>query len=267
MGHELTGKVAVVTGASSGLGRGIAVGFARAGAKVVIGDLVETSAPGGFDERPELTTAELIASFGGEAAFQPCDVSKVVQVSRLVETAVERFGHLDIFVNNAGVYRGGAFLEQSEADLDACLDVIVKGTWFGAQAAIQRFLAQGGGGNLINIVSTAGLRGHVGQAAYNTAKGAQAMLTRSLALEYAAHALRVNGVCPTYMRTAMSRSGVESPFSDYVRRVVPLGRWGEISDVVELTLFLASDASSFIHGALIPLDGGETLGVAPRADG
>ena len=264
MGHELTGKVAVVTGASSGFGRGIAVGFARAGAKVVVGDLIETSAAGGFDERPELTTAQLIADLGGEAVFQACDVSKATDVSRLVGAAVERFGRLDILVNNAGVYRGGAFHEQSEADLDACLDVIVKGTWFGAQAAIRRFLEQGGGGNLINIVSTAGLRGHVGQAAYNTAKGAQAMLTRSLALEYASQGIRVNGVCPTYVKTAMSRPGFEGPFSEYVRRVVPLGRWGEISDVVELTLFLASDASSFIHGALIPLDGGETLGAVPR---
>ena len=260
MERSLEGKVAVVTGASTGFGRGIAAALARQGAKVAVGDLTDRPAAGNFDEAPELTTAELIGRDGGEAMFHPCDVGRKAEVDALIEAAVARFGRLDIMVNNAGVYRAGPFHELTEDDLDACLNVILKGTWFGAQAAVRRFLAQGGEGNIINVVSTAGLGGHAFQAAYNVAKGAQANLTRCLALEYGRRGIRVNGICPTYMKTAMSRGGFEGDLSASVQRVIPLGRWGEVKDVVDLAVFLASDASSFIHGALIPLDGGETLG-------
>ena len=257
----LAGKVAIVTGASSGFGRGIAVAFARAGMKVVIGDLTSATESGNFDESPDLSTEALIARDGGEAAFKVCDVSSAGDCSALVDATVARFGRLDVVVNNAGVWRGGAFHEIAEADLDACWNVIVKGSWLVAQAAVRRFLVQGDGGNIINIVSTAGIRPHRGQSPYNVAKSAQAGLTRCLALEYASSGIRVNGVCPTYMKTAMSRGGFDNPaFAESVKRVVPLGRWGEIKDVTELAMFLASDNSSFITGALMPLDGGETLG-------
>jgi len=260
----LQGKVAVVTGASSGFGRGIALAYARAGMKVVVADLTEVCRPGNFDEAPDRATASLVADEGGEAQFIRCDVSKAADVDRLISETCERFGRLDVMVNNAGVWRGGPFHEVAEADLDACWNVIVKGSWFGAQAAVRRFLQQGDGGVIINVVSTAGLRGHGGQAPYNVAKAAQANLTRCLALEYGRAGVRVNGICPTYVKTAMSRGGFESAeFNEMVARTNPLGRWGEIEDVVKLAVFLASDASSFIHGALIPLDGGETLGVRP----
>ncbi len=259
--RPLGGTVAVVTGASSGFGRGIAVAFARAGAKVVVGDLTEAAAPGNFDEAPELATADLVRRDGGEASFIRCDVTRAVDADALIAHAAEVFGRLDLVVNNAGVWRGGPFHEVPEAAFDACASVLVKGTWLVSQAAIRRFLAQGGGGNIINIVSTAGLRPHQGQPAYNVAKAAQANLTRCLALEYGREGIRVNGICPTYMKTAMSRGGFDNPsFSQIVERVVPLGRWGEIDDVAELAVFLASGASAFINGALIPLDGGETLG-------
>lgn len=262
VGHpSLPGKVAVVTGGSSGFGRGIAVAFGRAGMKVVVGDVTEQTAAGNFDEAPELSTVELIRRDGGEGSFTVCDVTKVADAAALIHRAVQQFGRIDLVVNNAGVWRGGAFHEVPEAAFDACANVLVKGSWLVGQAAIRQFLAQGGGGNVINIVSTAGLRPHVGQPAYNVAKAAQANLTRCMALEYGREGIRVNGICPTWMKTGMSRGGFESPdFTQVVERVVPLGRWGEIDDVVELALFLASDASAFINGALIPLDGGETLG-------
>jgi NAD(P)-dependent dehydrogenase (short-subunit alcohol dehydrogenase family) len=259
--RPLEGKVAVVTGGSSGFGRAIAVAFARSGAKVVIGDVTEATAPGNFDEAPELSATELIRRDGGEASYVACDVAQAADADALIDHAVQAFGRLDLVVNNAGVWRGGPFHEVPEAAFDACAAVLVKGTWLVSQAAIRRFLAQGGGGALINIVSTAGLRPHQGQPAYNVAKGAQANLTRCLALEYGREGIRVNGICPTYMKTAMSRGGFENPaFTQVVERVVPLGRWGEIVDVANLAVFLASDASAFINGALVPLDGGETLG-------
>lgn len=267
MDREFEGAVALVTGASTGFGRGIAVALARKGARVVIADLQPQAAPGNYDEAPELTTEELIRRDGGEAHFRTCDVARGPQVTEAVAFAVARFGRLDIVVNNAGVYRGGAFHDLEEAALDACFDVIVRGTWHGCQAGIRQFLAQAPdapSGRIVNIVSTAGLRGHPNQAAYDTAKGAQAALTRALAVEYARTEIRINGVCPTYMKTAMSRGAAESPeFDEVLRRAVPRGTWGEVADVVEAVLFLASDRARYLQGVLLPVDGGETAGAAP----
>ena len=259
-------KVIAVTGASTGLGRGIAVAAARAGMRVVAADVAETARQGNFDERPELSTPALIEAEGGEALFVSCDVGIKADADRLVAAAVERFGRLDVLVNNAGVWRGGRFHEIREEAFDACWNVIAKGSWLVSQAAIRQFLAQGRNdhgqaGCIVNVVSTAGLRGHYGQAAYNVAKAAQAGLTRVLALEYGAAGIRVNAICPTNVKTAMSRGGYDRvEHREAINRVNPLGRWGEIDDVVELALYLASDAASFVTGVLIPLDGGETLG-------
>ena len=258
---SLKGRVAVVTGGSSGFGRGIAVAFGRAGMKVVVGDLTEVAAPGNFDEAPELSTQALIHRDGGQASFATCDVTKAADANGLIAHAVQAFGRVDVVVNNAGVWRGGAFHDVTEAAFDACADVLVRGSWLVSQAAIRQFLRQGGQASVINVVSTAGLRPHQGQPAYNVAKAAQANLTRCLALEYGREGIRVNGICPTWMKTAMSRGGFENAdFTQVVERTVPMGRWGEVGDVAELALYLASDASGFINGALIPLDGGETLG-------
>jgi NAD(P)-dependent dehydrogenase (short-subunit alcohol dehydrogenase family) len=259
-------KVMAITGASSGMGRGIALGAARAGMRVVVADIAEAARPGNFDEDPELTTAELITREGGQAVFVQCDVSQAADAQAVVGAAVEQFGRLDILVNNAGVWRGGAFHQIAEADFDLCWNVIAKGSWLTSQAAIRQFLAQGGGGSIINVVSTAGLRGHRGQAPYNVAKAAQANLTRCLAYEYGAQGIRVNAICPTNVKTAMSRGGYEHTAArEGATRNIPLGRWGEIDDVVALALFLASDAAAFITGALVPLDGGETLGAMRSA--
>ena len=189
-----------------------------------------------------------------------CDVTRKTEVDALVEASVTRFGRVDIMINNAGIWRGGPFLDIGEADLDACLAVIVKGSWFGAQAAMRAMIAGGQGGHILNIVSTAGLRGHAGQACYYVAKAAQANLTRCIAIEGAAHGIRANGICPTFMKTAMSRTGFESvEFRENARSHIPVGRWGEATDVANMALFLASKEGSFVDGALIPLDGGETL--------
>lgn len=251
-----------MTGASTGVGRGVALRMAVAGATVVAADLVENAPSGNFDDQPEMTTAELIRHRDGQAMFVACDVTRPADVAGLFVAAEHAYGRLDILVNNAGVYRGGRRIhEMTEEDLNACWEVIVKGSWFAAQEAVKVFLRQGGGGSIINIVSTAGLQGHVNQSVYNMAKSAQAALTRCLALEYAADNIRSNAICPTYLKTAMSRTGFESPeFEAVVARAVPLGRWGEIGDVAALAAFLAADDAAFLNGALIPVDGGETTG-------
>ncbi|MBI5058930.1 SDR family oxidoreductase [candidate division KSB1 bacterium] len=258
---RLDGKVALVTGSSSGFGRGIAEAFAREGAKVVCSDLVQESDSKGFEENISTPTDEAIRNAGGKAIFVKCDVTKQSDVANLVRAGVEKFGRIDIFVNNAGIYRGGGLAhELTEKDLDICYAVNVKGTFFGAQEAVKQFLQQGDGGNIINIVSTAGLQGHPKQSVYNASKGAAANLTRCLAIEYGRNKIRVNGICPTYCKTALTRAFYDNKeFDDMFTKSIPLGRWGEVKDVENLAVFLASDESDYIHGDLIRIDGGETL--------
>ncbi len=258
---RLEDKVAVITGASSGFGRGAARAFAAEGARVVVSDIREEPLEGGFEEDAELTTVKAIEEDGGEAIYVGCDVTKQEQVRDLIKAAVDRFGRLDIMFNNAGIYRGGKITHEfTEEDLDACFNVNVKGTFFGAQEAVKQFLEQGDGGNIINLVSTAGLQGHPNQSVYNTSKGAQANLTRCLAIEYGEKGIRVNGICPTYAKTALTRALFDDKdFDEAFKESIPLKRWGEVEDIAQLAVFLASDESSYIHGDLVRVDGGETL--------
>jgi NAD(P)-dependent dehydrogenase (short-subunit alcohol dehydrogenase family) len=257
----LAGKVAIITGASSGFGRAIAVAFAAQGGKVVVGDLHPDASKGGFEAAPDRTTVEEIKAAGGAATFVRCDVTRQADVAGLVQTAVETYGRLDIMVNNAGIYRGGKLAHEfSEEDLDACWTVNVKGTWFGCQEAVKQFLKQRTGGNIVNLVSTAGLQGHPKQSVYNISKGGQANLTRCMAIEYGQNGIRVNGICPTYAKTALTRALFDDKgFDDFFTQSIPLKRWGEATDVANLAVFLASCESSYIHGDLVRIDGGETL--------
>jgi NAD(P)-dependent dehydrogenase (short-subunit alcohol dehydrogenase family) len=258
---RLEDKVVIVTGSSSGFGRGIAKACAAEGAKIVVSDVHEKPNTGGFEDDAGLTTVETIEKAGGQAVYVNCDVTKSDQVAALVAEAVEAFGRLDVMVNNAGVYRAGKRLHEfSEADLDVCFDVNAKGTFFGAQEAIKQFLAQGDGGVIINLVSTAGLQGHPNQSVYNISKGAQANLTRCLAIENGKDKIRVNGICPTYAKTSLTRALFDDKdFDQSFTESIPLKRWGEVDDIANLAVFLASDESTYIHGDLIKVDGGETL--------
>ena len=258
---RLGGKVAIVTGASSGFGRAIARAFAREGAKVVVSDIREQPLAGGFEDDLDTTTVQAIEADGGTAMYVSCDVTRPDQVQAMIEATVNAFGRLDILMNNAGIYRGGKLMHEfTEEDLDACFTVNVKGTWFPSQEAIKQFLRQGNGGNIINLVSTAGLQGHPRQSVYNTSKGAQANLTRCLAIEYGHEGIRVNGICPTYAKTALTRELFDDKDFDRVfTESIPLKRWGEAEDIANLAVFLASEESSYIHGDLVRIDGGETL--------
>ena len=258
---RLKNKVAVITGSSSGFGRAIALSFAAEGAKVVCSDLSKDADSKGFEKDLAVPTDEAIRKAGGEAIFVKCDVTKLKDVKALVKAAVDKFKRLDIMVNNAGIYRGGKKVHEfTEEELDVCYNVNVKGTFFGAQEAVKQFLKQGKGGNIINLISTAGLGGHPNQSVYNTSKGAAANLTRCLAIEYGQDKIRVNGICPTYAKTALTRAFYEDKnFDKMFVESIPLKRCGEAEDVSNLAVFLASDESSYIHGDLIKLDGGEQL--------
>jgi len=259
--QRLKDKVAIITGSSSGFGRAIAEKFAVEGAKVVCSDIRKDPNPQGFEDDITVPTHQVIQKRGGEAILVECDVSKADQVKNLIKDAVDNFGKLDIMVNNAGVYRvGKLFHEFTEEDLDACYNVNVKGMFFGSQEAVKQFLKQGKGGNIINIISVAGLGGYPRQAVYNISKAAAANLTNSLAIEYGREGIRVNGICPTYCKTSMTREVyADKEFAKAFAERIPLGRWGEAKDVADLAVFLASDESEFIHGDLIRVDGGERL--------
>ncbi|KAH0267227.1 hypothetical protein KCU91_g10249, partial [Aureobasidium melanogenum] len=264
---RLQNKVVLITGASSGFGRASAILFASEGATVVIADITEKALAGGFEADIDQTTADVIKSKGGKAIFFQCDVTKESQVTAAVQAAVDNFGRLDIMFNNAGIYRGGKLMDQfTEQDLDITFNVNVKGTFFGTQAAVRQFRKQeknsttGQRGVIVNLVSTAGLQGHPSQSVYNISKGAQANLTRCAAIEYGPEGIRVNGICPTYAKTALTRDLWDN--MDFMRTFadsVPLKRWGEMTDVARLALYLASDESSYVHGDLVRIDGGETL--------
>ncbi|MBN3823769.1 SDR family oxidoreductase [Burkholderia sp. Ac-20384] len=258
---RLNGKIAIVTGASSGFGRGIALAYAAEGAKVVVSDVHEVPNKGGFEDNSQLTTVAAIREGKGEATYVSCNVTKQSEVENLVREAVRLYGGLDIIVNNAGIYRAGKLAHEfGVEDLDACFDVNVRGVWFGCQEAIKVFLKQPTGGNIINVVSTAGLQGHPNQSVYNISKGAAANLTRCLAIEYGRNKIRVNGICPTYAKTSLTRALFDDKnFDQTFKEMIPLKRWGEVEDIANLAIFLGSDESSYIHGDLIRIDGGETL--------
>jgi NAD(P)-dependent dehydrogenase (short-subunit alcohol dehydrogenase family) len=259
--NRLNGKVAVVTGSSSGFGRGIAQAFAAEGAKIVCSDIRREADSNGFENDINKPTDEVIRINGGTAIFVKCDVTIGNEVETLIKDTIREFERLDIIVNNAGVYRGGKLLHEfTEEDLDVCYNVNVKGVFLCSKEAVKQFVKQGGGGNIINIVSTAGLGGHPRQSVYNTSKGAAANLTNCLAVEYGAHNIRVNGICPTYCKTALTKLLWEDQtFRDSFIESIPLKRWGEVEDVANLAVFLASDESSYIHGDLVKIDGGEQL--------
>jgi len=257
---KLQGKVAIVTGSSSGFGRGIAKAFAAEGAKVVCSDIRKEARAEGYEDDIKLSTDEAIRKAGGEAIFVKCDVTKEADVKALVEAAVKKYGKLDIMMNNAGVFtRMAKIHECTEEEYDFTMGVNTKGVWNGCKFGISHMIKQGNGGRVINLVSIGGLVGLANEPAYCASKGASANLTRQLAIDYAPDSITVNGICPNYAATAMCRDYYDDPsVKEFVENITPLKRWVKIEEVVALAVFLASDDAAYITGANIPIDGGFT---------
>lgn len=244
----LTAKVAIVTGAASGIGRAIALLYARHGAKVLVSD-VQTQA----GEH----TAELIRQAGGDAQFVAADVSRAADCENLVRAALARHGRLDIACNNAGI--GGALAPTADYPLEAWDQVIgvnLSGVFYCMKYQIPAMLA-GGGGAIVNIASILGAVGFATAPAYTAAKHGVIGLTRTAALEYSARGVRVNAVGPGFIRTPMI-APIEQ--DDAVRQQCvgwhPIGRFGEPEEVAEMVLWLSSDKAGFVTGAYLPVDGG-----------
>ena len=256
--NRLVGKVAIVTGANSGIGRATAHLFAREGAKVVCVDL--------RDER-EPRVDRLIQEEGGAATFLQADVSKREDAERMVQAAIDQFGGLDILFNNAGVGVHKALHEFSDEEWDFVLNVNLRGVFNGARAALPRFLAQGHG-NIVSTASTHGILGTRNYPAYCATKAAIINLTRQMAMDYGP-AVRVNCVCPgpidtpryrEYPAVARYPEGMTDEERDQMGRNVPgLHRMGQPEEVAYCVLFLASDESSYVTGHALVVDGGQTI--------
>ena len=249
---RLEERIAIVTGAGSGNGRGIALRFAEEGARVVAADVdIETARE----------TAALVSDAGGEALAVRADVSRREQVAAMVEAASERYGGVDILVNNAGVETLVPLLDLEESEWDRVVATNLKGAFLCGQIAARAMVSAGTAGAIVNIASINAKIALSGQAHYTSSKGGLVMLTKSMALDLAPHGIRVNAVGPGVIETRMT----ERSLSDPRRRAmllskVPLGRVGQPREVANAALFLASDEASYITGTTLYVDGGWLAG-------
>jgi len=253
MKMEFDGKVAVVTGGTSGIGRDASILFARAGAKVVVA---------GRREVEGKETIDLIRAEGGDGLFVKTDVALAAEVQALLRKTVEKFGRVDMAFNNAGIE--GALIpiaEQSEEDWDRTIDINLKGTWLCLKYEIQQMVKQGGGGAIVNMASVAGLIGSAGFATYCASKHGVMGLTKSAALETARLGIRINVVCPAVIETPMGDRVFGAPeMKKYALGLHPIGRFGTPMEVAEAVVWMCSDRASFMTGQSLVLDGGFLAG-------
>lgn len=247
---RLDGKVAIVTGGARGIGRRIALTFAREGAKVFVADVID----GGGQ-----TTEREIAEAGGDAAHAECDVTKLEQVEAMVDAAARRFGRVDVLVNNAASWRGGTVVDMPPGDWELGRSSILDAAYYCCRCAIPR-MVEAGGGSIISISSVHGLLAARRSAAYEAAKGGLILLMKEVACDYGPQGIRANCICPGLIVTERSapRFDANPEVARLNAEVYPLRRYGRPEDIANAALFLASDEASFITGHALVVDGGLT---------
>jgi NAD(P)-dependent dehydrogenase (short-subunit alcohol dehydrogenase family) len=252
MSGRLEGKVALITGAGSGMGRSAAELFASEGARVVVSDVVDD---GGN------ATVDAVRAAGGDATYVRADVSKWADCEAMVKHATDTYGALHVLYNNAGIFPAddGGVLDTPESTWDTVMDINLKGVWLGCRAGIPAMIASGGG-SIVNVASFVALVGAAtAQIAYTSSKGGVLSMTREIAVEYARQGIRANALCPGPIQTPL----LEELLSDPARRArrlvhIPMGRLGRAEELAKAALFLASDDASFMTGASLVVDGGIT---------
>lgn len=244
----LTGKVALVTGGSQGLGQTIAIALAEAGADIAV-----------LDRTPDCAeTCAAVESLGRRFLTLTADLSQtsVAELNTLVEQVVAVLGRVDILVNNAGIIRRAPALEFSEADWDEVIQINLKAVFFLSQA-VGRVMQKNGGGKIINIASMLSFQGGILVPSYTAAKSAVAGITRALANEWAGQGIHVNAIAPGYMATANTAPiRADADRNQAILSRIPAGRWGTPEDLKGVAVFLASEAAQYVQGAIIPVDGG-----------
>ena len=243
---RLKDKVAIITGSGSGIGREMAALFAREGARMVIADIDGESARVAVQE---------IGADGFESLAVEADISRPEQVGEMMEQTLERFGRLDVLVNNAGIGLNRPFLDTSLEEWERMLRVVLTGTFLCAQAAA-RIMVEQGAGRIVNVGSISGQRGAQGRAAYGAAKAGVLQLTRTMAVELAPRGVIVNAISPGPVDTPQSRGTHTQATRQAYLDQIPIGRYGERSEVAAAALFLASDETDFVVGHVLNVDGG-----------
>lgn len=259
-----TNQIVFITGAGSGIGRVTALAFAKAGARIAVAEINELNGR---------ETVGQIKQQGGDAIFIPCDVADSEQIDKAVQQTVDVFGRLDIGINNAGI--GGKFgrlLDQTKQDFNQIMAINVGGVFYGMQAQIRQMLKQKerahlagdhpAGGKIVNVSSIAGVRGMPMGAPYSASKHAVIGLTKTAALEYVRQNIRINAVCPVYTHSPMVDELISTApgMEERMRRMVPMGRFGQPEEIAQAILWLCSDENAFITGQALQIDGGLTAG-------
>lgn len=248
---NLEGKVAIVTGGAQGIGKGIVERYVKENAKVAIFDIDK--------DMLEATEAE-IKSMGGDVITFTVDVLSKEQIFNAVNAVADKWGHIDILVNDAGICPWADFLEIPEEDWDKVMGINLKGYFLMSQAVGRIMSKQKDGGSIIHMSSVNGLAAEAQIAHYNVSKGGINMLTMSMALELAKYNIRVNAICPGFIDTRLNRSDIENEewLKEYLK-TIPMGRVGKPSDIASAAFFLASDDSAYITGHLLVVDGGQII--------
>lgn len=245
----LEGKIAVVTGASGGIGSAIAIALAKEGASVAIHY-------NGSQEKA-LAVKEQIASFGGTAEIFQCNVASFDESKAMIKAIMDTFGRIDILVNNAGITRDGLLMGMKEKDFDDVINTNLKGC-FNCTHFASRHMMKQRSGTIINISSVSGVFGNAGQANYSASKAGMIGLTKSAAKEFASRNIRVNAVAPGFVKTEMT-DALSDSVKEQIKAQIPLGRYADPEEVANVVTFLASDAASYITGQVIHADGGMVM--------